>query len=166
MGWCLPLAPQWPIVAAIDILADNGQVYFGYTVSRNGVQEEIDQAIQTAKVPTPFGGDKRYFVCPSDGCGRRCVKLYIVAGDFRCRCCHRLVYTSQIEREWDRKLRRARKIQGRINAASTKQYLWRRTQVRVLEQMIESSILSDQAIAHKIGKLAAWAEKEAVRSKG
>jgi DNA-directed RNA polymerase subunit RPC12/RpoP len=63
---------------------------------------------------TPFGGRRAWFVCSRLGCGRRVAILHATPKGFRCRHCSHLVYESQIEQRYDRRLRAVRKIRYQL----------------------------------------------------
>ncbi|MBU4567321.1 MAG: hypothetical protein KKE29_21595 [Proteobacteria bacterium] len=75
-------------------------------------------SIPVTTVRPYFGGERFYFTCPSDDCGRRASKLYLPPNEsrFACRHCHNLGYQSQ-------RLSKKHRI---IIQESIKQYLARR----------------------------------------
>ena len=75
--------------------------------------EEIRYRVPIAWTPCRFGGDRPWFACPGDGCGRRAAVLY-GRRLFLCRRCHDLAYESTREDPGERALRRARKIRERL----------------------------------------------------
>jgi hypothetical protein len=61
------------------------------------------------------GGERAWFLCPAEGCGRRVARLYVGgAGIFACRYCYGLAYACQRESADDRGARRADKIRDRL----------------------------------------------------
>ena len=68
------------------------------------------------QTPQPFGGRRWWFVCPRTG--RRAVNLYLPNGafSFASRQAYRLTYRSQRETSYDRALRRAFKLRGKLGA--------------------------------------------------
>lgn len=60
-----------------------------------------------------FGGQRPWFVCPVEGCGRRVAILYFGPA-LACRRCSRLVYQSQCEGPCDRAVRRAVRLRQRL----------------------------------------------------
>ena len=72
---------------------DKMQLYYSHT--SEGTKREIEDTFTFAFTAQPFGGQRRWIVCPS--CQRRCSVLYGGAR-FRCRYCHGAVYPSQYER--------------------------------------------------------------------
>lgn len=63
--------------------------------------------IQIERSKCAFGGNRDWFMCPSEGCGKRVVVLYVVAGKIVCRACGKLTYRSQYESPYYRALNRA-----------------------------------------------------------
>lgn len=65
-----------------------------YKHTRGGEEHAIEDTFMFAFTDQPFGGQRRWIVCPS--CQRRCAVLYGGAR-FRCRQCQGAVYQSQYE---------------------------------------------------------------------
>ena len=78
----------------------------------DGEWYDVDEIIPTVFTPTQFGGRRQWFLCLK--CGRRCRVLY-GGSRFRCRCCHRLSYSSQAETRADRATRAMFKIVRRLD---------------------------------------------------
>lgn len=68
------------------------------------------QSIELDWVGCNYGGRRTYLLCPGEGCQQRCAALYLVAGRFRCRRCHGLLYASQTKDRWGRLLWQANKV--------------------------------------------------------
>jgi hypothetical protein len=85
-----------------------------------------------------FGGWRPWFRCPAEGCGRRVGKLYLGNRHFFCRPCYRLRYGCQLEREWDRLLRRREKLERRLgeDGWSRPKGMHRRTYDRLTDELI------------------------------
>ena len=77
----------------------------------SGDWQEVNELIPFTYTNTNFGGQRRWFKCPS--CSRSCSVLYGGAY-FRCRKCYNLKYETQYERPWDRAITRALKIRERL----------------------------------------------------
>jgi hypothetical protein len=77
-----------------------------------GEWHDVDELVPTVWTPTQFGGRRQWFICLK--CGRRCRVLY-GGRRFRCRCCHRLSYSSQAETRADRATRAMFKIVRRLD---------------------------------------------------
>lgn len=67
------------------------------------------QSVRFTYTATAFGGQRRWFCCPS--CGRQCRVLYTGNG-FACRRCHGLKYECQYEGKYGKALRRIRRIEA------------------------------------------------------
>jgi hypothetical protein len=96
---------------------DAGRVRLKYTTTRyDGEKHESDYWIQLETTPQPFGGRRWWFVCPRTG--RRAAMLYLPNGavTFASRQAYRLAYRSQRETPYDRALRRAFKLRGKLGA--------------------------------------------------
>ena len=80
----------------------------------SGQEVEIDDKIALTTSRPRFGGLRWWFVCPRQN--RRVRTLYTPLGGrhFWCRRAYRLAYASQRETEYDRALRRARKLYLRL----------------------------------------------------
>ncbi len=101
-------------IASIGVLAASEQVTLTYMHRSAG----DDWRKQTCVVELAFtschlGGQRTWFLCPSDGCGRRVAILYGGAM-FACRQCFQLAYPSQRERAETRAIHRADKIRERL----------------------------------------------------
>jgi len=70
---------------------------YDLTITRPN-RERLNVTVSTTTTRPFYGGARRWFVCPGEGCGRRCAKLYSPnpgRSPFACRRCWRLVYWSQ-----------------------------------------------------------------------
>ena len=65
-----------------------------------------------------YSGERRWFLCPAQGCGRRVAILYL-AGIFVCRQCLHLSYESQREQPYGRALRRAQAIRMKLGGSGS-----------------------------------------------
>jgi hypothetical protein len=59
-----------------------------------------------------YGGERPWFVC--EDCEKRYAVLYLSKGSMACRGCHDLLYTSQVESEADRAIRKAQNLGIRL----------------------------------------------------
>lgn len=72
-----------------------------YTLTRDGVKEEVTEPIEVVTTRPHFGGFRQWFLCPltvnGKPCGRRAGKLHHPPGTkyFGCRHCYRLTYHSR-----------------------------------------------------------------------
>ncbi len=60
-------------------------------------QECIENVARLVWTPCGLGGERPWFVCPSEECGRRAAILYLEDGALLCRLCLDLAYPSQRE---------------------------------------------------------------------
>ncbi len=72
-------------------------------------QECIENVARLAWTPCGLGGERPWFVCPSEECGRRAAILYLEDGVLLCRLCLDLTYPSQREGKLGGQLSRARR---------------------------------------------------------
>ena len=79
--------------------------------------EAVRYAVPLAWTPCRFGGQRPWFVCPGEGCGRRATVLY-GRRLFLCRHCHGLAYESTRESAGDLALRKAQKIRRRLGGSA------------------------------------------------
>jgi hypothetical protein len=99
-----------------------------------------------------FGGWRPWFTCPGSRCGgHRVGKLYLGNRHFFCRHCYGLRYGCQLEREWDRMLRRREKLERRLadDGWSRPKGMHRRTYDRLADELVSIEDRLDGAmIAH------------------
>lgn len=72
----------------------------------------VRELVPIETTPCRYGGERPWLRCPR--CRSRRAVLFSVAGWFRCRACHGIVYASTRETEDDRMSRRALAIQKRL----------------------------------------------------
>lgn len=103
------------VVAAVDLVVERYRVTLAYSVREPGEDEwrPMRYAIELARTPCTFGGERLWWRCPAVGCGRRVAVLYGGAV-FACRHCYGLAYKSQREDASDRAIRKAEKIRERL----------------------------------------------------
>jgi len=99
---------------AINVTAAAGHVVLSYKARSNGDEwRDMSYPVQIDRTPCNLGGTRAWFICPTQGCGRRVATLYGGAV-FACRHCHRLAYPSENESRHDRTARRADKLRYRL----------------------------------------------------
>jgi hypothetical protein len=101
-------------VASIRVRVGIDHLFLSYRArSRDGWQQmEFPVFLQWTRCH--FGGQRVWFICPIQQCGRRVAILY--GGNvFACRHCQQLAYESQRETVDDRAARRAETIRRRLN---------------------------------------------------
>lgn len=99
----------------IGVSAHSHSVTLKYRSRVNGGEwTDYDYPVRLETTPCNFGGNRVWFRCPAQGCGRRVAKLY-GGGVFACRTCHNASYPSQNETYGDRASRRAERIRKRLD---------------------------------------------------
>jgi hypothetical protein len=83
-----------------------------------GEWEDVKEPVSLEWTPCNFGGERPWFVCPGDRCGRRVAILYGPGKYFLCRHCYDLRYESQREDKAGRALRQAQKIRQRLGGSA------------------------------------------------
>ena len=85
-------------------------------------QLDIKGVVSLTWTPCNLGGERPWFVCPGEGCGRRAAILYEAGGSFLCRLCRDLAYQSQRDNKLYGRLskarRRAQKARARLGPDS------------------------------------------------
>lgn len=97
----------------IGIEAEVDHIRLRYTNKRNGESRDFDYTVRLSRSSCHYGGDRAWFICPAQGCGRRVAILY-GGSVYACRHCHQLAYESQRETSSDRAIRRADAIRDRL----------------------------------------------------
>lgn len=101
-------------VASIQIRTEAEQVILNYRSRSNGDEwKAMEYPVRLEWTACNLGGQRAWFVCPAQGCGRRVAILY-GGSVFACRHCHKLNYQCQRETDDDRSARRADKIRARL----------------------------------------------------
>lgn len=99
---------------SITVRAESGRLVLCYNHRENGGEwAEASYPVLLETTACHLGGERSWFKCPAQGCGRRVAVLY-GGSVFACRHCHRLVYASQRENEMDRAARRAEQLRERL----------------------------------------------------
>jgi hypothetical protein len=96
--------------ASVGVTSEGHRVELSYDYNGDPQRYHID----LTSTPCPYGGRRRWFVCPNIACGRRVAKLYLRGRYFCCRGCHRLTCVSQREARCYQAMNRAHKIQQRL----------------------------------------------------
>lgn len=109
---------QWSrdgeVFASINVRIEPGRAILDYRHRRgDGEWQPKCYPVTLETTPCHLGGERHWFRCPAQGCGRRVAILY-GGGIFACRHCYQLAYPSQRERIMDRAARRADKIRDRL----------------------------------------------------
>ena len=98
----------------INIRTENGWVTLSYRQREHGGEwQEMSYPVRLSWTPCNFGGERAWWHCPAQGCGRRVAVLY--GGKvYACRRCHQLAYQCQREAPDDRATRQADKLRCRL----------------------------------------------------
>lgn len=102
-------------VSKIDIRTELSRLILNYRKRNRGDEAWVArcQTVHITWTECNYGGSRPWFLCPDQGCGRRCAILY--AGDiFACRKCFCLAYASQREQFHDRLARQLDKLRDRL----------------------------------------------------
>ena len=101
-------------IGKIQITAQENAVTLDYRFQeRDGDWESLSYEVVLLSQPCHFKGERRWFACPTRGCGRRVAILY-GGRVFACRKCHQLVYPSQREAVYQRAQRKAESLRKRL----------------------------------------------------
>jgi hypothetical protein len=110
-----------------------------------------------------FGGERIWFRCPIDRCGRRVAKLYLGSRYFACRRCYGLAYQSQCYSPSDRAMTQAGKIRRSLGGSEgiawdfpdkPKGMHWR-TYERLRERCDRYEAICDTALWQVLGRMMA-----------
>ena len=112
---------------------DWGYLVLSYWMESENVEEEVSLDFTGCN----YGGERPWFLCP--GCGRRVGVLALAGKYFRCRHCYQLYYASQFETNFDKALRKVRKLRDRIGEGKPKG-MHKATYERLLHWRIEAEI--------------------------
>ena len=99
---------------SIQFRTESDRIILTYRFREYGEEwEDIEYPVYFDSTACNYGGTRKWFLCPAQGCGRRVAVLY--GGKyFLCRHCHDLAYQSQSENRALRASRRSRKIIERL----------------------------------------------------
>lgn len=112
------LSVSWPrgdgASNSIHLRVDVDRVTLEYQArKRGGEWRPVSTDVWLDWTRCPSGGQRAWWLCPGEGCGRRVAVLY--GGEpYACRHCHNLSYRSQHETDFDLALRRADTIRQRL----------------------------------------------------
>lgn len=82
-------------------------------------QRKFQHTLWLEYTAQPLGSDRVWLQCPS--CQKRKSRLYLLKGNFRCRCCHGLSYKSCQLSDRNRNLQQAQKIYARL---TNREFSW------------------------------------------
>ena len=100
--------------------ADPNLIVLSYHHSDGGSQnwKNKEYPVRLNLTRCNYGGDRVWFLCPAQGCGRRVAVLY-GPPVFACRQCHQLVYDSQRMPSYDRALEKAQTIRIKLGGSGS-----------------------------------------------
>ena len=99
---------------AIQIRTNGNSLSLTYQTQRSGGEaRQMDYPVALEWTQCTYGGERVWFRCPAQGCGRRVAILY-GGSVFACRHCHRLAYSSQRDRFPDRHALRADRVRKKL----------------------------------------------------
>ena len=98
----------------INMRIEHGRVILNYQHRQHGSEwQAMSYPVRLTWTPCNYGGERAWWHCPAQGCGRRVAVLY--GGKvYACRHCHQLAYKCQRETPDDRAARRADKLRVRL----------------------------------------------------
>lgn len=117
-GECTCDTVQWSIgglsASSVRLRIDLSDIERGgvMTISGDMPDDDIKQRVAIEMVPSPFGGQRCYFICPVTA--RRCEVIYYAGGRFGSREAQRLSYAVQGMNELSRARRKAAKLLSRL----------------------------------------------------
>lgn len=101
-------------IASIQFRAESDHVSLNYRTRQNdGEWAQMNYSVPIEWTPCNYGGQRAWFLCPTQGCGRR-VAILFGGSVFACRNCYALAYECQRENGYDRAIRRADAIRNRL----------------------------------------------------
>lgn len=101
-------------LASIQMRTENDRVILNYrSRSIGGEWRQVEYPVYLEWTDLHFGGQRAWFRCPAQGCGRRVATLF-GSSILACRHCHKLAYQCQRETDDDRAMRRADTIRRRL----------------------------------------------------
>ena len=113
-SWSTSWLRNGEVVASIQMRMEVARVMLNYRNRSNGGDWQVmEYPVRLEWTPCNLGGQRAWFLCPAQGCGRR-VAILFGASIFACRHCHKLNYQCQRETDDDRAMRRADTIRRRL----------------------------------------------------
>lgn len=103
-------------LTTLIVQTDTDKMVLNYRHQRtDGEWLDMEYQVWLDWQPCNYGGQRAWFICPANGCGRRVAKLFLgSSGSFACRHCNHLAYASQRETVSDRALRLTRNIRREL----------------------------------------------------
>src|SRR5262249_34258611 len=105
---------------SINMRAEAGCIVLSYRHRRNDFEEwqSVEYRVWLTRTRCNYGGERAWFLCPGQGCGRRVAVLWGGA-TFACRHCYNLAYESQNETAHDRALRKHQAIRMKLGGSES-----------------------------------------------
>lgn len=130
-----------------------------------GEWEDVNYPVYLDETECRYGGSRKWFLCPGQGCRRRVAVLYGAGKYFLCRHCHDLAYASQNEDRAQRAARKSRKIIERLGGDPHDEYYpekpkgthWK-TYNRLIQQAEYYENLSWRYLEPWLSRFADWIE--------
>ncbi len=91
-----------------------------YDIKDYAEEKKLRDKIQVQKTPCRFGGERVWWICPGEGCGRKVTRLYRVNGALLCRKCHNLAYRSQLQQNPARMMDKVKRLRAQLGDSSAK----------------------------------------------
>jgi len=127
-----------------------------YTWTPHGYEPRSHRcAVAFERTPCRFGGQRVWFTCPD--CGRTCAVLFGPSrrGNFACRVCQRLAYSSEAESAIDRCWRQQRKLEARLSEhGGPPKGMHGKTFARIVERIDEIELQKDDLFLPGLFRLA------------
>ena len=124
-----------------------------------GESQHVCCNVPLCRTPCNYGASRVWFRCPR--CDQRCALIYFGApgGQYGCRRCSRVAYTSQSETRIDRLHRKLQKLENRM-AGGVEHWDWRRpkgmhqiTYERTVERYLAIVEAQDLEIEHRLTRM-------------
>lgn len=88
--------------SCLDLNPSYIRLYYTRTGRPDGATEDINYKVYLTTTPVYLGGNRFWFICSGEHCGRRVGKLYAAGKYFFCRHCYNLTYNScRASHNWD-----------------------------------------------------------------
>lgn len=102
--------------ASINARTEADRLILSYRQRKHGGEwQAVAYPVRLEWTPCTYGGQRPWFICPINSCGRRVALLYLGGGGvFACRHCCRLVYETQRKNSKDRARLKAQKIRAQM----------------------------------------------------
>jgi hypothetical protein len=100
---------------SVSVTTSDQAVTLNYSWTPYGQESRnITCRLSLTRTPCHYGNTRPWFICPD--CGRRCAVVYGLSrrGNFACRACQRLAYSSEAEAPMDRLWRKQSRLEARL----------------------------------------------------